>query len=168
VLTPGDAFNYLDVGPTTDFSVNGRPVTDDHVNFEDLVMFGLNFGQVSAPAALLAGSNTGHDELQLVAPADVASGATFDVRVLLHGSGAVHALSTTLSWDPAAARAGRLGGRGQRARGQRRRRAHPRRRRDVACWAPSRGLSGDAEVAVVHFRALRAGARRGHLARGRA
>jgi hypothetical protein len=53
------AFNYLDVGPTSDHSVNGLPTTDGAINFEDLVMFGLNFGTVSSPAGpALAGSRT--------------------------------------------------------------------------------------------------------------
>jgi hypothetical protein len=39
--------NYLDVGPTADFSVDGLPQTDNLVGFEDLIMFAINFGQVS-------------------------------------------------------------------------------------------------------------------------
>ena len=37
----GDAvgpYNYLDVGPTTDYSVNARPQTDNVIGFEDLLM----------------------------------------------------------------------------------------------------------------------------------
>ncbi len=40
------AYNYLDVGPTADHSVNGRPTTDDRIDFEDLMMFAINYGQV--------------------------------------------------------------------------------------------------------------------------
>jgi hypothetical protein len=43
-LVPGDSVNYLDVGPTTDLSVDARPTTDNLVNFEDLMMFAINFG----------------------------------------------------------------------------------------------------------------------------
>ncbi|MFT7698824.1 MAG: VCBS repeat-containing protein, partial [Candidatus Krumholzibacteriia bacterium] len=39
--------NFLDVGPTTDFSPDGRPITDDWIEFEDLMMFSLNYGAVS-------------------------------------------------------------------------------------------------------------------------
>jgi hypothetical protein len=49
---PVAAVAYLDVGPTTDFSVNARPTTDDRVNFEDLIMFAINYGTVSAPVAI--------------------------------------------------------------------------------------------------------------------
>jgi hypothetical protein len=158
VLVPGDAFNYLDVGPTTDASVNGRPVTDDHVNFEDLVMFGLNFNQVSAPAAAVAGTPAAHDELALGAPASVQAGAEFDVTLTLHGTGAVHALSTTLGWDAAIARpvsvergsalANDMGVALSPSPGV----------VDVAVLgAEAPGLAGDAELATVRFRALRDG-----------
>src|SRR5204862_4584153 len=36
-------YSYLDVGPTTDHSVNARPTTDGVADFEDLVMYALNY-----------------------------------------------------------------------------------------------------------------------------
>lgn len=42
-----DPVNYLDVGPTDDFSTDGRPTTDNAIGFEDLIMFAINFGTVS-------------------------------------------------------------------------------------------------------------------------
>ncbi|MBZ0269630.1 T9SS type A sorting domain-containing protein [bacterium] len=42
-----DSVNYLDVGPTTDFSADARPVTDNLIGFEDLMMFAINHGAVS-------------------------------------------------------------------------------------------------------------------------
>jgi hypothetical protein len=158
VLSHGDAYNYLDVGPTTDASVNGRPVTDYRVNFEDLVMFGLNFNQVSAPANLVTGTSAARDELELVTPASVEAGAEFSVRVLFHGTGAVHALSTTLGWDPSvaeplgvapgAALANDVGVALSPSPGM----------VDVAVLgAAAPGLTGDLDLAAVRFRALRAG-----------
>ena len=47
VLGVSDLFGYLDVGPTTDYSVDARPTTDNKVNFEDLMMFAINHGAVS-------------------------------------------------------------------------------------------------------------------------
>jgi hypothetical protein len=42
---------YLDVGPTTTAGTTGRPVPDGSVDFEDLILFALNFApRVSAPA----------------------------------------------------------------------------------------------------------------------
>lgn len=47
VLVLNDPVNYLDVGPTDNGSVNGLPLTDDLVNFDDIILFAINFGQVS-------------------------------------------------------------------------------------------------------------------------
>src|SRR5439155_3341470 len=51
---------YLDVGPTTDFSTDARPTVDSIVDFEDLVMLSLNFTPqvsvaVKAPPAKIVG-----------------------------------------------------------------------------------------------------------------
>jgi hypothetical protein len=46
-LIYNDPVNYLDVGPTTDYSVDARPTTDNQIQFEDLMMFAINFGQVT-------------------------------------------------------------------------------------------------------------------------
>jgi hypothetical protein len=46
-LVYSDPINYLDVGPTSDWSVDGRPLTDNRVDFEDLMVFAMNYGQVS-------------------------------------------------------------------------------------------------------------------------
>ena len=45
----GDEFYnaYCDVGPTDDMSPVGIPDTDDQINFEDLMIFSMNFGVVS-------------------------------------------------------------------------------------------------------------------------
>ena len=159
VLVHGDAFNYLDVGPTTDASVNGRPVTDFRVNFEDLVMFGLNFNLVSSPASAVAGTPAARDELELVSPASVEAGAEFSVRLLLHGTGAVHALSTTLGWDPAVALPVGVDPGGALANDLGVALSPSPGVVDVAVLgAEAPGLTGDADLAAVRFRALRAGA----------
>ncbi|MBU1950685.1 MAG: hypothetical protein KJ927_18375 [Candidatus Eisenbacteria bacterium] len=48
-LSHGDGgySNYADVGPTTNFTVDARPTTDNIINFEDLMMFAINFNTVS-------------------------------------------------------------------------------------------------------------------------
>ena len=45
-LVHGDPVNYLDVGPTSDYTVDGLPTTDNQVQFEDLMMFSINYLQV--------------------------------------------------------------------------------------------------------------------------
>ncbi len=47
--------NVVDVGPTDDWSGVGIPTTDSVINFEDLMIFAMNFGQVT-PAKVGAGS----------------------------------------------------------------------------------------------------------------
>src|SRR6185369_4067130 len=66
-------FEYLDVGPTTDASVNGRPTTDGKTGFEDLVMFAINY----FPVASLANSGNvalSADRIGLEAPSTVSVG----------------------------------------------------------------------------------------------
>ena len=96
-------YDYLDVGPTTTNWIDGRPITDDAIDFEDLVIFALNYGEVSAPDRLhepVAGAVSGSDELSLAAPSQVSPGDVVTARLTLHGAGDLSALSTQLSWDP--------------------------------------------------------------------
>jgi hypothetical protein len=96
-------FNYLDVGPTTTSYVDGRPTTDNLVNFEDLVMFAINFNQVSGPArpAAMSGSMPSSDGLVLESPDQVALNTTLAAELHAQGAGNVQAMSIRLSWDPA-------------------------------------------------------------------
>jgi hypothetical protein len=96
-------FNYLDVGPTSTNGIDGRPLTDDAIDFEDLVIFALGYGQVSAPQKLrdpVAGAAGGTDALSLVSPSQVSVGDQVTAQLELHGSGLLSAISTELSWDP--------------------------------------------------------------------
>jgi hypothetical protein len=149
---------YLDVGPTTDFSVNARPTTDDRVNFEDLIMFAINYGTVSAPGSIPDDRVfAGTDRLSLSTTGSVAVGDVLTTRLQLSGSGRIQGLSTRLSWNPRAVEpigydAGALlsGANGV-----------------VFSPAPGtvdaallgvrdRGLSGDGDVATVRFKVLAA------------
>jgi Bacterial Ig-like domain (group 3)/FlgD Ig-like domain len=103
-LAPNDARNFLDVGPTTDFSVTGRPTTDNQIDFEDLVMFAMNYGNVSAPMARVVPTTlapSGRDQITLEVPQQVAAGPDITVSIRAEGTGSVHAISTKLSWDAA-------------------------------------------------------------------
>lgn len=97
-LTPyGDARNYLDVGPTTDYSVNARPTTDNRLQFEDLMMFAINYGDVSKiePHTAPADANA----IALVGTTVGSIGSTFDVAVVLSANGKLQGLSVPLAWD---------------------------------------------------------------------
>ncbi len=96
--------NYLDVGPTTDFSVHARPTTDNAIDFEDLILFAINFGTVSAPGEIEEGSGPsarGADELRVATEGLVAVGGTVAARIALLGSGRIQGLSIRLSWNAA-------------------------------------------------------------------
>jgi hypothetical protein len=102
----GGALECVDIGPTTDLSVNGRPTTDNHLEFEDLMMVALNYGAVSAPqaparAGRAASSDAGPDRLILGTPAHVTAGETFAVPLVLEANGGLQGLSVELTWNPA-------------------------------------------------------------------
>ncbi len=161
VVPPGAGWNCLDVGPTTNYSVNARPTTDNKVNFEDLMMFAINHGQVSAPQGVPAAGaspQVARDELWLEGPAKVAAGTTFAVSLRMRGAGDLQGISAQLGWDAAVAEpvsvvAGALAteqdgvvlssGAGN---------------VDVARLGANRGLAGEGVLATVTFRALANGA----------
>ena len=100
-LEAGDPRGCLDVGPTTDGTEIGRPLTDSELDFEDLMMFATNFNQVSGPQPGPALAE--RDELTLEAPARVAAGEVFTVDLRLRGAGNLQGLSAHLGWDRGAA-----------------------------------------------------------------
>ena len=159
---PGSGFEYLDVGPTTDYSVNARPTTDDLVNFEDLAMFAINYGQVSAPSArsrpapVAAGTV---EQVAVSAPGQVAAGESFDAVVQLNGGGRLQMLSVVLGWDDAVAEpvaaesAGWLSAQDGVAFSPR-----PGTVDAALLGVRSPGFTGTGDLAIVHFRARAAGA----------
>jgi hypothetical protein len=99
-------YSYLDVGPTSDHTVNGRPLPDQLIGFEDLVLVAINFDVASAPPVAHAidgapGAVTRSDELAIEAPIRVLRGQSVVVPIQLHGAGDLQALSVRLGWDPA-------------------------------------------------------------------
>ena len=113
-LTGGDvaAVGYLDVGPTTTGFLDGRPVTDQKIDFEDLMLFSINY--TSPPSLVTAGGARPvnqpmatpldlTDHLSIDAPALVHAGDTFTVLVRMHGAGGAQGVSTPLVWDNAVA-----------------------------------------------------------------
>jgi hypothetical protein len=87
--------------------VNGLPTTDGVIGFEDLVMFGLNYGTVSAPAGPVAvGSPVPvlENAVALAPTTGVALGDTIAVPIRLSNVGTVRAVSVRLAWDAAKVR----------------------------------------------------------------
>jgi len=95
----------LDVGPTADLSVAGLPLTDDVVEFEDLMIVVMGYG-TDAVTGTTPASKTGPDPapsngLLLTAPDPPAPGQTYSVRLTMTGDGEIYGLSVPLTWDPA-------------------------------------------------------------------
>ena len=101
-LAFNDPLNDLDVGPTTDFSVNARPTTDNRVQFEDLIVFAVNYDQVSAPAMVAKpAGKEGSEQLELQVPELPTLGETFAVALALTSPGTVKGVSVQLAFDAA-------------------------------------------------------------------
>ena len=158
-------YNYLDVGPTTDSSTNGRPTTDARADFEDLVMFALNFyPQVSAPQSAPQTvarpvQAAAADEIAIEAPDRVAAGEVFDVHVWLACAGDLQAVSAALAWDaavvtPLEAKAGEL----VTSQGGVMFSPGPGGVDAALLGAGEHGMLGEGVLATVRFRALAAGA----------
>jgi hypothetical protein len=141
--------------------VNGRPLTDNAIDFEDLVIFAIDFGAGPAPQlAARAARNEkllGADQLMTDVPSWVTAGQEFTVRLRLQGSGRVHALSTTLDWDHAVAEPlGVTAGAWLEALNGVALSSRPG-MADVALLGPGTGFAGEGVVAELRFRALVAG-----------
>lgn len=95
-------YEYLDVGPTANNTTNGRPTPDGAVNFEDLILFSLNYApKVSAPAAGIrpAAAGATGEAIAFRAPAVVEEGESFEVPLTLTAGGRLQGLSVALDWD---------------------------------------------------------------------
>ncbi|MBM3317707.1 MAG: T9SS type A sorting domain-containing protein, partial [Candidatus Eisenbacteria bacterium] len=96
--------NRCDVGPTHNGSRLGLPYPDDQVQFEDLMIFAMNFGVVAPQALPPVGvpptETTGAVALRLVPPASVAPGAELSVPVYLEDArGVVQGVHFAVGYD---------------------------------------------------------------------
>ncbi|MBU2502397.1 right-handed parallel beta-helix repeat-containing protein [bacterium] len=98
LLVYGDPLNYLDVGPTTDWSVDARPTTDNKVQFEDLMMFAINYGQVSKSFGHPAPA--GFNLVDMTVDPVPGLGEVFSVALRMTGDGTIQGLSVPVEWDP--------------------------------------------------------------------
>jgi hypothetical protein len=101
--------NECDVGPTSDSKGTGIPQPDDHVDFEDLMIFSLTYGQTGkygAPAVWLAGpSHPGPASLRLEASPTDGPAKDCWLSLVLDGNGReVKGASAVLTYDPQALR----------------------------------------------------------------
>lgn len=159
LLTLNDPFAYLDIGPTSDRSVDGLPATDHRLDFEDLILYAINYDVVALPAAGAPGAIPARDAVALDVPALPGPGTTFDVPVRCTGRGDIQGMSVALAWDDAIVEPVTVSD-GAWLDGQTR--GHllmPARPGafDVALLGRGAGLTGEGEIARVTFRVLAAG-----------
>jgi hypothetical protein len=159
-LSGGEGWACLDVGPTLGGSVNGRPLTDRVLQFEDLVMFALNFGATGIPqnAASARRATSEIDALHLESPSRVAEGESFEVVLRMSGAGDVQALSAALDWnssivEPGAVRAGAM----LESQGGVLFSPGPGRMDAALLGARAQGLAGEGILAIWTFRANASG-----------
>jgi hypothetical protein len=156
-LAPGAPHNALDVGPTADYSPNTLPTTDNIIDFEDLVVFAMNFARVSAPQTSVQPVAADRDELLLESVDHVVTGKDVQVSLRLRGTGAVQGLAMRLSWDPAVVTpVGHGAGALAESQGALVLSARPG-AVDAAVFGPGTGFRGEGVVATVTFRPLQAG-----------
>ena len=83
------------MGPTTDYSVDARPTTDNQIQFEDLIMFAINYGQVSKPGMRPAGAEKNAVSLEM--PSEL--GGTFEVGIEASSDGTIQGMTLPLRWN---------------------------------------------------------------------
>lgn len=100
-LSSGSPLSCLDVGPTTNHRVSGRPMTDNKLNFEDLILNAINFSRVSAPADGPRPVAAATNALRLLPVAFPPAGETFEAVLAMTAAGDLQGLSAQLDYDPA-------------------------------------------------------------------
>jgi hypothetical protein len=157
-LPVNDPLECIDFGPTSDHTPAGRPLTDNLLAFEDLVIIALNYDLVSVPQSRAAPAGGGLERVSLTAPHHVDAGSEFEARVDLSAGGRLHALSVALDWDRSVARAEgvRSGGLLERSGGVTFA-AGPAALDGAVLGAGSPGVTGDGTFALVRFVALGSG-----------
>lgn len=106
LFTP--AVNYLDVGPTTTNLPNGRPLTDNLIDLEDLMMFAINYetvnfqGEMPQMVAIGAPGSGPVGLAMLTKISQVRAGQTVEVPVVLTGApNGVQGVRTVLNFNTA-------------------------------------------------------------------
>jgi hypothetical protein len=99
-----DSVAYLDVGPTVNGLLTGRPSTDNLIDFEDLMIFASNFQVVAGPQASARpappANGAAGESFELETPTLVTQGDEFDAVLHLAAGGAMQGFSAQLAWEP--------------------------------------------------------------------
>lgn len=95
-----------DIGPTANYSPLTLPTTDNAINFEDLMVFGMNFGEVRKAGGPIASAHTLHSEQpRLVVSYDRTAWESEEILIahlrLQNDAGWVKGVQADFSYDPA-------------------------------------------------------------------
>jgi len=158
-LVASDPRACMDVGPTTNAYVTGRPLTDNLLNFEDLILYAINYGTVSAPqdGPQIAASDV--NEVKLNVPETRAVGEMFTVGLWMKAAGNIQGMSVDLSYnaavvEPVGVEPGELLSR--QPQGSTVLSARPG-NLDLVLLGVGRGIAGEGVVAQARFRVKSAG-----------
>jgi hypothetical protein len=134
-------------------------MTDNKVNFEDLVLFAINYYPVaSAPQAHATPAASSQDALVLTAPPSVHAGEDVAVRISFTGTGRVLAMSARLTWDPAVVQpVSFTAGDAVLEQGALLFSAAPGSVDGAVFTGTGQGFTGDGEFATLHFQVVAAG-----------
>ncbi|MBZ0268540.1 right-handed parallel beta-helix repeat-containing protein [bacterium] len=92
--------NYLDVGPTSTNFVDGLPDTDNEIQFEDLMMFAINHGEVSRIPGSPGEMPIENPQLALVVDSTPSAGGTMTARLVLsENARSVKGIHSDVSFD---------------------------------------------------------------------
>jgi hypothetical protein len=164
IIPVNGALECLDVGPTTNNSVSARPTTDNRTDFEDLILFAINYGQVSVPQGIVAGSPLAMQVVNRLSLDPLAKmpavGETFAAVLRLQSAGDIQGLSAQLDYDarvvePVGVEAGEMLGQ-QSAQGIVL--SSKPGNVDVAVLGTGATIAGDGKLAQVRFRVKSQGA----------
>ena len=155
-LAVSDPLGCLDVGPTTDNYIHGRPKTDSRVQFEDLILFAINYSEVSKTRPALAPAAS--DELIVLVPGVADRGDEFLARLWVRGTGRVQGVSAQLAWNESAVQPVGVGpGQLLESLGGVAFSPGPGGVDAVLLGARETGLAGEGELATVRFRVIGSG-----------
>jgi hypothetical protein len=92
---------FLDFGPSEGSSVNGRPLPDGTIGFEELVLLAINYEAVGIARPVPPPAAADRNRLVVVVPPALPQEGTFEVRLWLEADGRPQALSAQLAWNEA-------------------------------------------------------------------
>ena len=95
--------DFLDIGPTETDWITGRPQPDNQIEFEDLILYSINYGAGSsgpAPADIEPDySMPATNEVALQSEAIPQAGQTFGINLTMRANGDLQAVSIPVEWD---------------------------------------------------------------------